>query len=56
GKCEVDKEKDCVWTLIYRELERQGRLDLMRQYYPPRNFQAVVLNRKNLQTDERSFP
>lgn len=42
GKCEVDPEKDCAWTLIYRRLERQGRLDAMRKYYPPRNFQAVI--------------
>jgi len=42
GKCEVDPEKDCAWTLIYQRLEKQGKLDLMRQYYPPRNFQAVV--------------
>ena len=42
GKCEVDPEKDCAWTLIYRRLEKQGRLDLMRRYYPPRNFQAVT--------------
>ncbi len=26
GKCEVDKEKDCAWTLIYQRLEKQGRL------------------------------
>ena len=42
GKCEVDPEKDCAWTLIYQRLERQGRLDVMRKYYPPRNFQAVI--------------
>lgn len=42
GKCEVDKEKDCAWTLIYQQLERQGRLDLMKEYRPPRNFQAVI--------------
>jgi len=41
GKCEVDKEKDCAWTLIYERLRDQGRLDLMRKYHPPRNFQAV---------------
>ena len=41
GKCEVDKEKDCAWTLIYRRLSEQGRLDLMRKYHPPRNFQVV---------------
>ncbi|MBI2832395.1 MAG: methylenetetrahydrofolate reductase C-terminal domain-containing protein [Chloroflexi bacterium] len=41
GKCEVDKEKDCAWTLIYQRLKDQGRLELMRRYQPPRNFQAV---------------
>ncbi len=41
GKCEVDKEKDCAWTLIYQRLEAQGRLDLMRKYQPPKNYQAV---------------
>ncbi len=41
GRCEVDKEKDCAWTLIYERLKRQNRLDLMRKYYPPRNFQIV---------------
>jgi len=41
GKCEVDPEKDCAWVLIYRRLEKQGRLDLMRKYYEPRNYRAV---------------
>ena len=41
GKCEIDKEKDCAWTLIYRRLEEQGRLDLMRKYQPIRNSQVV---------------
>jgi hypothetical protein len=41
GKCEVDKEKDCAWTLIYQRLNAQGRLDLMRKYHPPKNFQAA---------------
>jgi ferredoxin len=41
GKCEVDKEKDCAWTLIYQRLKEQGRLDLMRKYQPPKNYQAV---------------
>ncbi len=41
GKCEVDKEKDCAWTLIYQRLEEQGRLDLMRKYQPIKNSQVV---------------
>lgn len=41
GKCEVDKEKDCAWTLIYNRLNEQGRLDVMRKYHSPKNYQAV---------------
>jgi ferredoxin len=41
GKCEIDPEKDCAWVLIYRRLEKQGRLDLMRKYYAPKNARAV---------------
>lgn len=41
GKCEIDREKDCAWTLIYQRLKEQGRLDSMRKYYPPKNYQAA---------------
>ncbi len=41
GKCEVDSEKDCAWTLIYNRLKEQGRLDLMREYQPIKNSQVV---------------
>ena len=41
GKCEVDSEKDCAWTLIYNRLKEQDRLDLMRKYQSPRNYHVV---------------
>ena len=41
GKCEVDITKDCAWTLIHKRLEAQGRLDLMRKYQPPKNYQVA---------------
>ena len=37
GKCEIDVNKDCVWTLIYNRLKELGRLDSMRNYQKPRN-------------------
>jgi len=40
GKCEVSKEKDCAWTLIYRRLEAQGRLDSIRAIHPAKNYKA----------------
>jgi len=41
GKCEVDKEKDCAWTLIYQRLKEQGRLELMRRYHSPRDYNVA---------------
>jgi len=41
GKCEIDPGKDCAWVLIYNRLEKQGRLDVMRKYYAPKNYRAV---------------
>ena len=41
GKCEVDKEKDWAWTLIYQRLQEQGRLDLMRRFQSPRDYNVA---------------
>jgi ferredoxin len=40
GKCEIDANKDCVWTLIYNRLKELDRLDAMRKYQKPRNHQG----------------
>ena len=37
GKCEIDEDKDCVWTLIYHRLQDLGRVDAMRKFQPPKN-------------------
>ena len=42
GKCEVDGDKDCAWTLIYRRLEKLGRLDLFEKIQPPKNYAAMA--------------
>lgn len=40
GKCEIDSQKDCAWTLIYERLKAQGRLDRMRRLQPAKNHQV----------------
>ncbi|MEE8414420.1 MAG: methylenetetrahydrofolate reductase C-terminal domain-containing protein [Dehalococcoidales bacterium] len=40
GKCEIDSNKDCAWTLIYQRLEEQDRLDLFDKEQPPKNYQS----------------
>jgi ferredoxin len=37
GKCEVDRNRDCGWQLIFDRLKALGRLDEMEQYMPPKN-------------------
>jgi len=31
GKCEIDKDKDCIWLLIWERLKKQGRLEDLRK-------------------------
>jgi hypothetical protein len=53
GKCEVDKERDCAWVLIYKELEKTGKLDKFRQIQPAKDYSKttkphkLVLGSKN---------
>jgi ferredoxin len=37
GMCEIDKNKDCAWTLIYNRLSELNRLDSMRKLQKPRD-------------------
>ncbi|NTW71505.1 MAG: 5,10-methylene tetrahydromethanopterin reductase [Eubacteriaceae bacterium] len=38
GKCEVDKDMDCGWELIYRKLEKQKKLDTLNYPTKIRNY------------------
>jgi ferredoxin len=38
GKCEVDKEKDCAWVLIYNELDKHNRKDAIKRIKGPKDF------------------
>ncbi len=39
GKCELDPEKDCTWILIYERLKEQGKLEFLKEFHPPRDYQ-----------------
>ena len=38
GKCEVDSDKDCAWVLIYKELEKNKKLELLKEIRGPKDF------------------
>jgi len=40
GKCEMDPDRDCAWELIFQRLERQDKLDRIKEFRSPRNYQA----------------
>ena len=41
GKCEVDKNRDCAWILIYNELKKNNSLGLLRQINPPKDHSKI---------------
>ncbi|MFP4159592.1 MAG: methylenetetrahydrofolate reductase C-terminal domain-containing protein [Desulfobacterales bacterium] len=52
GKCEIDSNKDCAWTMIYNRLKALDRLDSMRSYKKPRNhFGAPSPGKFNIPAD-----
>lgn len=46
GKCELDNERDCVWVLIYKELEKRKRDSFLQQIMPPRDFEKSLKPRR----------
>jgi len=42
GKCEVDKDIDCAWNLIYERLKEQNRLDNITKVKPPMSWKNQI--------------
>jgi ferredoxin len=42
GKCETDKEKDCAWVLIYKELEKKKKVGVFKQIKGARDFKKAL--------------
>jgi hypothetical protein len=39
GKCELAPERDCAWNLIYERLKKRAKLELLKEFRPPRDYQ-----------------
>jgi len=50
GKCEVDKDQDCAWVLIYKELEKNKKLDSLKEIRAPQDFKKSGKPRKLIMT------
>ncbi len=50
GKCETDKDKDCAWVLIYRELEKKNKLGNIKKVQPAKDYRKNTRPRKLILT------
>jgi hypothetical protein len=50
GKCELDKEKDCGWVLIYNRLSELGQLSKLAIYIEPKDFSKRMAYGKDMKT------
>ncbi|MCX5702739.1 MAG: methylenetetrahydrofolate reductase C-terminal domain-containing protein [Candidatus Omnitrophica bacterium] len=42
GKCEVDKECDCAWVLIYKELEKSKKLFKLKEIRTAKDYKKAI--------------
>lgn len=42
GKCEVNPEQECVWVLIYKELEKRKQLHLYKTIKPAKDYSKSI--------------
>lgn len=42
GKCETDKDKDCAWVLIYKELEKKNKVAKMKEIQPAKDYKKAL--------------
>lgn len=42
GKCEVDRQRDCAWVLIYQKLKARGKTSNLKARQPARDFSKRV--------------
>lgn len=54
GKCEVDKDKDCAWVLIYKELEKRNKLSELKIIKAPKDFKKTTKPHKLIMTDGKT--
>jgi ferredoxin len=51
GKCEVDKDIDCIWDIIYNRLKEKGQLYKLKEIMEPKDWSKSKLMRRILKND-----
>ncbi|MCX7926921.1 MAG: methylenetetrahydrofolate reductase C-terminal domain-containing protein [Candidatus Omnitrophica bacterium] len=42
GKCEVDKNRDCAWVLIWKEAQNKNNLEIFKRILPARDYTKSI--------------
>jgi hypothetical protein len=42
GKCELNPERDCGWELIYKRLKDLNKLDKLKKFIPPKDYNKMM--------------
>lgn len=45
GKCEISREIDCGWVLIYERMKKLGRLEVLMSYLAPKDYRKIQITR-----------
>ena len=48
GKCEISKDIDCVWDLIYKKLKEKGQLDRLKEIKKPKDWSKSTEMRRKI--------
>ncbi len=51
GKCEVDRDNDCAWVLIYKQMEKQGALGKFKEIQQPKDYKKALKPHKVIMTN-----
>ncbi len=46
GKCEVLKDRDCIWVTIYKKLKELNKLDALKEIFMPKDFGKKIKRMK----------
>jgi hypothetical protein len=38
GKCEISKDIDCIWDIIYKDLKKKGQLYKLKEIKKPKDW------------------
>lgn len=46
GKCEVNSDHDCAWSMIYEKLKKYNKLENIEKFWGPKNYKIAIKPQK----------